>query len=143
MIELSKKDQFNNNTYWINSEITLNNAKKVGFNVAEKRDINGNVVKKVVIAYDVAKQELYVDCSFSEKEHKPAVNLIQTFPLKPQNNKIRLQILLDKSSLEVFGDDGEKVLTTLIYPDADATGFSVFGDGNAIVNSLKIWDLVK
>ena len=96
-----------------------------------------------MIGYDVAKQILYVDCSLSEKNYKPAVNLIQTMPLKSQNNKIKLQILLDKSSLEVFGNNGEKVLTTVIYPDKDATSFSVFGEGNAILSKLKMWDLNK
>ncbi len=143
VMELSKKDGFNGNANWITAEISLNDAEKAGFNIAEKRDRNGVVVKKIVVGYDVAKQELYVDCSLSEKDHKPAVNLVQTIPLKLQSNKIKLQILLDKSSLEVFVNDGEKVLTTVIYPDADATGLSVFGDGNVLINSLKIWDLGK
>jgi levanase/fructan beta-fructosidase len=29
----------------------------------------------------------------------------------------------------------------MIYPDADATGLSAFAEGNAVIKSLKIWDL--
>lgn len=141
VVQLSKKNEFNNNTNWIDAEITLNKASKFGFNIAEKRDANGIVIKKIIVGYNVAKQELYVDCSSSEKDYKNAVNLVQTMPLKAYHNKINLQILQDKSSLEVFVNHGEKVSTTVIYPDADATGLSVFGEGNAVISSLKMWDM--
>jgi len=29
----------------------------------------------------------------------------------------------------------------MIYPDTDATGFSVFADGKAVIKSLKVWDM--
>jgi levanase/fructan beta-fructosidase len=50
--------------------------------------------------------------------------------------------LFDKSSLEVFFNDGEKVITTQIFPDKDANGLSVFAkQGRLTIGSLKIWDL--
>jgi fructan beta-fructosidase len=56
--------------------------------------------------------------------------------------KIRLKILFDKSSLEVFFGTGEKVLTTYIYPDEDSDNLLVFAnDGTVHVKSLKIWNL--
>jgi fructan beta-fructosidase len=60
------------------------------------------------------------------------------------NDRIRLQILADKSSLEVFVNDGEKVLTTHIYPDEGADQLAAYSvGGKAIMNSLTIWDLSK
>lgn len=60
------------------------------------------------------------------------------------NDRIRLQILVDKSSLEVFVNDGEKVLTTHIYPDEGADQLAAYSvGGKAIMNSLTIWDLSK
>jgi len=43
----------------------------------------------------------------------------------------------------VIGNGGEKVISTMIYPDADATGLSAFADGTALLKSLKIWDMSK
>ena len=52
-----------------------------------------------------------------------------------------MKVLLDRSSLEVFGNDGEKVISTMMYPDKDATGLALFSEGEAVVKSLKMWDL--
>jgi fructan beta-fructosidase len=37
----------------------------------------------------------------------------------------------------------EKVISTMIYPDAGATGLALFSDEKAIVKTLKIWDLSR
>ncbi|MDR6945108.1 glycoside hydrolase family 32 protein [Mucilaginibacter pocheonensis] len=139
-VTLSKKGAFDSNAILINAEFLTNGSKKVGFNVAAQNGAGSNL-KKVIVGYDVDKQELYVDCSASEKANKPVENLVQTAPMKPNNGAVRIRIFLDKSSLEVFGNDGEKVISTMIYPDNDATGLSVFSEGKAILKNLKVWDL--
>jgi fructan beta-fructosidase len=142
-IALNKNGRFSKNANWIDAEFKLNDSKKAGFNIVEKKDANGNVVKKVIVGYDAEKQELYIDCSGAEKGHKPADNLILSAPMKPVNGVVKMQVLLDRSSLEVIGNGGEKVISTMIYPDADATGLSAFADGTALLKSLKIWDMSK
>jgi levanase/fructan beta-fructosidase len=122
---------------WIDVDFQLNDAKKVGFILAQER----GTTKKVVVGYDAVKQELFIDCTTSETANKDAVNLIQTAPLKPVNGAVRLQILLDRSSLEVFGNGGEKVISTMIYPGENATDNTIFSEGKSQVKSLKIWDL--
>jgi len=136
-LKLSKEGRFDGNSNWIEAEIRLDGAKKAGFNLTEKKGTS----KKVIVGYDAVKQELYVDCTGSESENKSAQHLIQTAPMKAINGIIKIQILLDKSSLEVFGNSGERVISTMIYPDADATGLSAFADGKAVIKSLKIRDL--
>ena len=62
--------------------------------------------------------------------------------LELENNKLHLQILVDQSSLEVFANHGEKVISTMIYPPEDATGISAFADnGDITIDHLKIWDM--
>lgn len=54
-------------------------------------------------------------------------------------DKIRLEILPGKSSLEVFVNNGEAALTTYIYPDTNADHFAAFStNGNAMVHNIKI-----
>jgi fructan beta-fructosidase len=137
VMDLSKEGRFGGNSNWIEAEIRLDDAKKAGFNLTEKKGTS----QKVIVGYDAVKQELYVDCTGSESGNKPVQNLVQTAPMKAVNGIVKIQILLDKSSLEVFGNDGEKVISTMIYPDADATGLSAFAEGKAVMKSLKIWDL--
>jgi levanase/fructan beta-fructosidase len=136
-LALSSAGHFDGNANWIDAEIKLNDTKKVGFIVAEKKGSS----KKVIVGYDVEKQELYVDCSGSESANKSTQNQIQTAPMKAANGVVKIQVLIDKSSLEVFGNDGEKVISTMIYPDTDATGLSAFSEGKSELKSLKVWDL--
>ncbi|MBB6107899.1 levanase [Mucilaginibacter lappiensis] len=136
-LDLSGNNSFNNNANWLDVEFNLGDAKKVGVIVAEKMGSD----QKITVGYDVIKKELYVDCTRSESGNKDTRNLIQTAPMRSVNGVVRMQVLIDKSSLEVFGNSGEKVISTMIYPNKDATGISLFSDGKTMVRSLKVWDL--
>jgi sucrose-6-phosphate hydrolase SacC (GH32 family) len=55
-----------------------------------------------------------------------------------------MQILFDKSALEVFSNNGERerVITTYIFPEKNAENLSAFvKNGSAVIKSLKIWNL--
>ena len=69
------------------------------------------------MGYDIAKHEIYVDRNKSGQGKININKSRQIIEMQKGNDKIRLQILVDKSSLEVFVNNGEKVLTTHIYPD--------------------------
>ena len=97
-----------------------------------------------MIGYDASTGQLYVDRSQSGRGLKNAQYAVDSVGLEPQNGTVKLQILLDGSSLEVFGNDGRAVLTAMIYPDADATGLSLFATaGTATVKQLTVWDLSR
>lgn len=123
-LQLGCSKGFNTNAHWTDAEFILGTATDFGFKIAQD----------VIIGYNVQRNELYI------RDGKDTQHL----NIQPVNNKIRLQVLLDKSSVEVFVNDGEKVLTTLIFPDKAATGFSVFAEnGEVKLNELKAWDLSK
>ena len=50
---------------------------------------------------------------------------------------LRLRIILDRFSAEVFVNDGEQVLTLTFYTDLSANGISFFADGEAVMDVLK------
>lgn len=56
--------------------------------------------------------------------------------------RLKLRILVDASSVEVFGGDGTAAITSLIFPDPSSTGlsFSATG-GNARLVSVKVHQL--
>lgn len=134
---LSKAGSYDGNSWWIDVAFQIGSSKNTGIRLAEKAGSD----KKIVVGYDAIKQELYVDCSGSEKANKSPENLRLTAALKPLDGVVKMKILLDKSSLEVFGNSGERVISTLVYPESDATQVSLFSEGKAIVKSLKMWDL--
>ncbi len=54
-----------------------------------------------------------------------------------ENGCIKLRIILDRYSAEIFINDGEKVMTSLIYTDIGADGISFFCDGEALIDVVK------
>lgn len=126
---LSSEHRFNTNTNWIDATFTTNTATDFGLKIAAQK--NGTAV---VIGYNTRRHELYITDG----------KATDGMTVQPAKNKIRLQVLLDRSSVEVFVNDGEKVLTTLVFPDKDATGLSVFAEnGKVQLDTLKVWSLDK
>lgn len=60
----------------------------------------------------------------------------------PASDKMKLQIFIDRSSVEVFINDGEKVMTSRIYPRADSQDIVfVPKEGGIKIDSLKFYEL--
>jgi len=125
----------------MNAELSVETNTVAGFKIARDKDAGNKTVAETVIGYDAANHQLYVDRTNSGgklNEHK----LKQTIDVNNKNNTIKLTMLLDKSSLEVFINDGEAALTTYIYPDELADKIAAFANGgSAEIKSLKTWDM--
>ncbi|MET7655123.1 GH32 C-terminal domain-containing protein [Streptomyces sp. NPDC005486] len=122
----------------IEATFSLKDAERFGLKVR-----TGTAGEETVIGYDTTTQELYVD-----RTHSGAVDFnstfpgIQTAPLKAANGEIKLRILVDWSSVEVFGGDGEAVITDQIFPDPAGQGVQVFAEnGSVTLNSATVWHL--
>jgi sucrose-6-phosphate hydrolase SacC (GH32 family) len=60
----------------------------------------------------------------------------------PQNGRIKLHVLVDRSSVEVFANDGARVLTHRIFPDSASDGVELFTEGGtAQLTRLDAWSL--
>lgn len=134
--EVSLDKGVKGNAYWLDADWDLGTATVAGFRIAQAKDASGKVVSATVIGYDRVKHQLYVDRGAGSKR--------QTIDLAGGGDKLRLRVLFDKSSLEVFVNDGEQVLTDYIYPDERTSGCVIFAEGGkAVVRDLKIWDMTK
>ena len=60
-------------------------------------------------------------------------------PIQEENSKevLKLRILLDKYSVEVFANDGEKVMSSLFYTPLEAESIVFDSDGTACINIIK------
>lgn len=69
----------------------------------------------------------------------PTVTVAPTFE---NSNKVSLRIFIDKSSMEVFGNNGKFVMTNLVFPTKPYSTISVTAKGgSAKINSLKIYSI--
>ena len=139
-IAIDKAPALQENSYWLNATLVVAPGSVAGFKIAEKSKGTGGVE----IGYDEKKHELYVDKSNAVNGKINDKKVRQTIPLQNSSGSIQLEILLDKSSLEIFVNNGEKVLTTYIFPTDGENVLSAFSTGgSAVIKSLKIWDLSK
>ncbi|GAA2321203.1 hypothetical protein GCM10010234_78840 [Streptomyces hawaiiensis] len=122
----------------IEATFSLKDADRFGLKVR-----TGAGGEETVIGYDTASQELYVDRSRSGAgDFNSTFPGVQTAPLKAENGKVRLRILVDWSSVEVFGGRGESVITDQIFPDPSSTGVEVFAEGGtATLDKFRAWRL--
>ncbi|TXH57314.1 MAG: glycoside hydrolase family 32 protein, partial [Bacteroidia bacterium] len=54
---------------------------------------------------------------------------------------IRLRIFVDKSSIEIFANDGRDVFTLLTYPGEAQTGIELFAQKEGTKMELNAWML--
>ncbi|HHV75198.1 MAG TPA: glycoside hydrolase family 32 protein [Thermoanaerobacterium sp.] len=66
-------------------------------------------------------------------ERKAEVDLI--------DGRLRLNIFVDVSSVEVFINGGKKVMTGRVYPDSQSVNISLFSDGLCKVVNFMKWDI--
>jgi fructan beta-fructosidase len=64
-----------------------------------------------------------------------------TAPLNLQDGKLRLHIFLDRSSIEVFANHGDLVLSATTFPSDKQLGIQVFSENGETGVTLKAWDL--
>ena len=89
-----------------------------------------NSSEETVIGYDPVKQQLYVDRSRSgQVSFKKEFPGLFAAPLKPLNGRVTLQVWVDRSSVEVFANDGQVTSTNQIFPGPNSQGIEFFGSG--------------
>ena len=84
------------------------------------------------------KGTIRMDRTFSGFPHD--VNHVREFPADFHNGKIRLRLLLDRYSAELFVGDGEQAASMVLYTPQNADGITLRCDTAAVV-SIEKYDL--
>jgi len=58
-----------------------------------------------------------------------------------ETRRVKLHIFVDRSIVEVFANDGEKVMTDRIYPPAACNGIEVYSQGGGRIVSMTVWPM--
>ena len=99
------------------AEIACGDAVEVGFNL-----------RGITVSYDVKKQEL----SCQDKKA----------PLQLVDGKIRLRLLVDRTSIDIFGNDGRLYMPMGVIVPQDNLSLEVFAKGgSAKIHSLQVHEL--
>lgn len=102
---------------------------------------------ETVIGYDKQAKTLFIDRTRSGKiDFHEAFPAVHSAALEIADDTVSFQIYVDRSSVEVFGEDGLIAITDRIFPEADFSGLSVWAEEGAAelsvmeISTLKsIW----
>jgi fructan beta-fructosidase len=101
----------------LNTEIAPGDATKIIF-----------ILRGVPVTYDVLKQEL--SCQDRKAQ------------LKPEGGRIRLRLMVDRTSIDIFGNDGRLYMPMGVMVPAGNTSLQVSAQGgSAQINSLEVFEL--
>jgi sucrose-6-phosphate hydrolase SacC (GH32 family) len=133
----SKKVAPSKNAYEMIVEFENISAEEFGLNLC----IGNNQFTRV--GYNTVNEELYVDRRNSGYDaFSDVFPVLHKGPLKNRNNTFKLHIFVDKCSIEVFGNDGETVLSSKIYPDPSSVAIEFFSNKGIVkVKSIDLWEL--
>ena len=133
------------NSYEIDATFTVTaSSTPFGFNLLVDHTLN----RLLTVTYNPSSSTLSVD-----RTHSYATTGISMFDnnfprvasasLTPLNNQIELHMFVDKSSIEIFANNGKLVTTMLTYPDESQLGIEVFAGsgGTATMASFTGWQL--
>lgn len=122
-------------------------GRKIDMELSLKAGDRQNVYRKFAVRF--AQNDLY-QTSVSFRPYESIVKIDRTYSgsrndvihqrrchVKESNGEIKLRIILDNFSAEIFVNDGEYVLSATIYTDLAADGISFFADGSVIMDVVK------
>jgi sucrose-6-phosphate hydrolase SacC (GH32 family) len=97
------------------------------FTVGEAKEIGVNL-RGVPVTFDVSKHEL--SC------------LDRKAGLEEEDGKVRLRFMVDRTSIDIFGNNGRVYMPMGVLVPADNKSLQVYSKGgNAQINSLEVFDL--
>ena len=62
---------------------------------------------------------------------------VREFPVRLKNGVLKLRVIMDRYSLELFVNDGEQAASFVLYTPLDAAAVSFSSDGSVLVDVEK------
>ncbi|GIP46253.1 invertase [Paenibacillus sp. J45TS6] len=122
---------FNGTTYELICEFTNMNAQRFGVEFRAGKN------EKTVLWYDHLSKKVILDRSISGEPIESAYGNVRRCPLDA--DKVKFQLFVDTSSVEVFVNDGEEVFASRIFPSKDSTEIRFFSSGGAVSLEASLW----
>ena len=123
------------NTYEIEAEFNVKGKESFGFNLCE------GYGRRLVLSYDPASENLTLDRTNVADVEIPKFERMAFCHVPLRDGKLLLNIFVDKSTIEIFADNGAAVMTALTFPGEDQTGVSLFSLSRSASVRLNAWPL--
>ncbi|MGN6196756.1 MAG: glycoside hydrolase family 32 protein [Ginsengibacter sp.] len=104
--------------------------------------LSGKLNRKLVVGYDKGSNQYYIDRTmagrsdfnkeFAEKYFAPRI---------AQNSGMRLSIIVDESSIELFADGGLSVMTSVFFPERPYDKIEISAPGEVLFNNITYTSL--
>lgn len=124
-------------TFEIQAAFQIGSATEFGFRLRKGPH------EETLVGYDTKAQQLFVD-----RRRSGNIGFSKDFPVRskapllPDAGIIRLHIVVDRCSVEVFGNGGRRVITDLIFPNPGSTGLALYSKGGDVtLRSMDLWNL--
>jgi fructan beta-fructosidase len=120
---------------------------QIEFRVGTAREFGLKVAvgpsQQTLVGYDVDTHSVFVDRRRSgNAAFSASFAARHSAPLQPINGRIKLHVFVDAASVEVFANDGERVLTEQIFPEPVSTGVELYAvRGDLRVLAVDLWQL--
>lgn len=130
-------DELEEDTAEVIIDFDMNNSSAATFGILLRCSEDG--AERTEILVDTANKEILVDRNHAGVGEKG----ISKAPFNiNEDGKIQLRIFLDTTSVELFVNDGEQVITNRIFPDESSRMFKLFAkQGKVKVVGMKKWSL--
>lgn len=132
--ELEDKTTFEGvkgDTFDLELALTFKEAKRFTMKLRKNAD------HETALHYDVATQRF----RFDRDRSGSGPGGQKEFPLPLENGRLKLRIVSDKSSIEIFFQGGRYVLTSTLYPSEDATAIEFNSVGPTTIERLNYYNI--
>ncbi len=124
-------------SYELTTDITLGTAQKVGINLLKSEGEESRLIYDVgsgVLAFDRTESG---NVTFSDRFPS-----IEKVTVKPENGKLKLHVLVDRSIVTIFVNGGEKVMTDMVFPTKHEGKIELVSQGGeATFDALRIVEI--
>ena len=133
-----KLDGVNGNTIELLLEVDMTNSTMFGINFLKSKD------EEVSIHYNKGLEELTFDRGLSKNRIKGEEKIYRSYrktKVELINNKIKLNIFIDVSSVEIFINDGLETMSSTVYMKDFGQDVEFVSNGESILCNISKWDI--
>lgn len=109
-----------NNQYEMEITIPTDNPDLFGMNLCVGDG------RKLTVTYDTENQSFTIDRMNVADSRLPRFERVIGAKVPPVNGELKMRIFVDKTSVEIFCNDGRQVFTALTFPSPDQNGVELF-----------------
>lgn len=123
-----KKLDIESETYRIEADISWEDAEQFGFRLRESEDQSRHIDAGISLEGDYS----YLNRRFTDQPDREGTFEESKAPFDSAAKRVHVTIFVDKTSAEMFIDDGRIVHTNLVFPRAEDRDISLFSDGGRV-----------